>query len=100
MRMRRFGLVSTGMALFPRSSRVFQHRAPYITEALTTQARMAFSVVCLLVSYAAVLSVVTQRSSPQRAASIRTACLSLCVCGKSKQPVMYQQIDSDVTLCV
>ena len=53
----------------------------------------------ILVSYAAVLSVVTQRSSPLTAASIRTACLSFCVCGKSKQPIMSQQIDNDVTLC-
>ena len=64
-------------------------------------------------SYAAVLSVVTQPSSLQTAASIRTACLSFClklrqasnrgrqscgfcvfcVCVKSKQPIMSQQID-------
>ena len=52
-----------------------------------------------LVSYAAVLSVVTQRSSPQTPASIRTACLSFCVCGKSKQLIMSRQNDNDVVFC-
>ena len=46
-----------------------------------------------LVSLAAVLCLVTQRSSPQTAAHIRTTFLSHCFCGLMKGPIMYQQIE-------
>ena len=46
-----------------------------------------------VVSLAAVLCLVTQRSSPQTAAHIRTTFLSHCFCGLMKGPIMYQQIE-------
>ena len=51
-----------------------------------------------LVSLAAVLCLVTQRSSPQTAAHIRTTFLSHCFCGLMKGPIMYQQIENDVSV--
>ena len=49
-------------------------------------------------SLAAVLCLVTQRSSPQTAAHIRTTFLSHCFCGLMKGPIMYQQIENDVSV--
>ena len=51
-----------------------------------------------VVSLAAVLCLVTQRSSPQTAAHIRTTFLSHCFCGLMKGPIMYQQIENDVSV--
>ena len=51
-----------------------------------------------VVSLAAVFSTVTQRSSPQTAAHIRTTFLSHCFCGLMKGPIMYQQIENDVSV--
>ena len=48
--------------------------------------------------HAAVLCLVTQRSSPQTAAHIRTTFLSHCFCGLMKGPIMYQQIENDVSV--
>ena len=46
-----------------------------------------------VVSLVAVLCLVTQRSSPQTAAHIRTTFLSHCFCSLMKGPIMYQQIE-------
>ena len=51
-----------------------------------------------VVFLAAVLCLVTQRSSPQTAAHIRTTFLSHCFCGLMKGPIMYQQIENDVSV--
>ena len=51
------------------------------------------STVLFLVSLAAVLCLITQRSSPQTAAHIRTTFLSHCFCGLMNGPIMYQQIE-------
>ena len=47
-----------------------------------------------IVCYSAVFSVVTQRSSPQTAAEIRTTFLSLCVCCLTNKPIMYMELDN------
>ena len=54
----------------------------------------------LLVSLAAVLCLVTQRSSPQTAAHIRTTFLSHCFCSLMKGPIMDQQIENDASVRV
>ena len=75
-----------------------------IEEAFSKKTRVLFqfrfktSTLWLIVSLAAVLCLVTQRSSPQTAAHIRTTFLSHCFCGLMKGPIMYQQIENDVSI--
>lgn len=47
-----------------------------------------------LVCYTVVFSVVTQWSSPQTSAENWTTFLSLCVCGLTKKPIMYEKPDN------
>ena len=49
---------------------------------------------CRLVYYTAIISVVTQRISPQTAAENRTTFLALCVCGPTNKPIMYKKLDN------
>ena len=51
-----------------------------------------------LVCFTAVISVVTQRSSPLTAAENRTTFLSLCVCDLTKKPITYLEIECDVSI--
>ena len=53
---------------------------------------------CVVVSFAAVLCLVTQRSSRPQTAAFRTTFLSHCFCGPMKGPIMYQQIENDVSV--
>ena len=47
-----------------------------------------------VVCYTAVFSVAMQRSLPQTAAENRTTFLSLCVCGLTYKPIMYNSLDN------
>ena len=44
-----------------------------------------------VVSHAAIICLVTQRSSPQTAAETWTTFLAHCVCDKFSEPIMHQQ---------
>ena len=48
----------------------------------------------LILCYTAVVSVVTQRSSPLTAAENRATFLSLCVCGLTNKPIMDKKFDN------
>ena len=48
-------------------------------------------------THAAVICLVTQRSSPQTAAETWTTFLAHCVCDKFSEPIMHQQNENDVS---